>query len=69
MKSFKGVMVSNLSSILHVLTFMNPNVDIICTACLDSEIKDKAYIDMLTKLNVKMPKTDEELARLLKSLG
>lgn len=69
LKNFKGVMVSNLSSILHVLTFMNPNVDIICTAYLDSEIKDKAYIDMLTKLNVKMPKTDEELARLLKSLG
>lgn len=69
LKNFKGVMVSNLSSILHVLTFMNPNVDIICTAYLDSEIKDKAYINMLTKLNVKMPKTDEELARLLKSLG
>ncbi|CUN67258.1 Uncharacterised protein [Turicibacter sanguinis] len=69
LKNFKGVMVSNLSSILHVLTFMNPNVDIICTAYLDSEIKDKAYIDMLTKLNVKMPKTDEELARLLKSMG
>lgn len=68
LKNFSGVMVSNLSSSLHVLTFMNPNVDIICTAHLDSEIKDKSYIQMLTNLNVKMPKNDEELSSLLKSV-
>lgn len=66
LKNFKGILVSNLSSVLHVVNFMNPNIDIICTAYLDSEIRDKSYIDMLTKLNVKMPKTEEELIYLLK---
>lgn len=68
LKDFNGVMISNLSSSLHTLKFINPNIEIICTAYLDSEIKDKSYVDMLTKINVKMPKTKEELINLLKTL-
>ena len=65
LKNFKGILISNLSSVLHVVSFMNPDIDIICTAYLDCKIRDKAYVEMLTNLNVKMPKTEEELCTLL----
>lgn len=67
LKNFKGIIVSNLSSSLHIITFMNPNIKVICTACLGEKIEEKAYVEMLTKLNVKMPKTEAELCTLLQN--
>lgn len=69
LKNFKGVLISNLSSVLHVVNFMNSNIDIICTAYLDNEIRDQSYIEMLKKLNIKMPRNEEELIHLLNSLN
>lgn len=67
LKSFRGIVISNLSSILHVLTVIAPDVQIICTNMLANNITDESYIRMLSQIGIKMPKTYEGFYDLLKN--
>ena len=65
-KDFKGILISNMSSILHTERFMCPTSIVICTGKLNNHpIKDEAYLKMLCRKGVLLPNSEQELMDIL----
>lgn len=61
---FNGIIISNNSSILHTIKFMNPDSVIICTALMLNQQEDD-YIKFLQKIGVLFPGSLSEFKEMI----
>lgn len=70
-KDYDGVIISNFSSVLHTLKFLNPKLNILCIGLLSNEAKspNNNYINLLKHIGIIVPSSVEELTKYLNNIN